>query len=312
MNIIEFDKIVSKRIDLMRDLHPDSIFCGQLGVSVLQLLRYGISVDSEPDEQLLKYIQFYKDALSEYRTWNNFSFLYGSLGFLWSLKVLSDLEIVEFEHDIKRLTTQALSNYALSYRNMPFQYNNRDEIYPIGIMMLPFYSMEDNVSNYYWTECIIHRVRDCEKIVTEKVSFMHNPSSLSTSQLHSILFFMIEQRRKKIFPVKADTIIEQIRRLTAEKDSQELANTYVLDCLIAEATDSSDNLVVPNKFDFSHLGIIGFFSFVYKRPQMFRTVMESFCIHNKIKEEDIISLRNETLIGLSFGNMSIKYYADED
>ena len=191
---------------------------------------------------------------------------------------------------------------------MPIQYNPNDYIYPSGFVAMLFCDKEDTIESYFRRENTIHLIRDCEKVLTKEIPLLHSPSDLTMSQLHSILFFLMEADRFNLFPYKTKELINLFRDSNYVTTNNAFRkDKYILEYLMKRHVENhlNERLLL----EFSSLSYIGLFAFVYRLPQMFMSLVNEDLIKNLKDASFVSSLPVETVIGLTFGFISEKFYS---
>lgn len=280
---------------------------GGIGVAMLMLLNneFGNDVCSKSVDEAISYL---RHCISTHNRWSDYSFN-GYLGLIWSLKILANLDIINEPNGLSSMFNSGLSHYSRYYQEMPIQYNPNDDLYPSGFITMLFCDKEDTVDSYFRRENTIHLIRDCEKILTTEIPFLHNPSNLTVSQLHSILFFLMEADKFTLFPYKTKELIHRIRtcNYTVRKNNFE-KDKYILEYLIGGQSSSSLSINEKLSLELSSLSYIGMFAFIYRMPEMFRALLSEEILKNINDAMFVASLPLETVIGLTFGFMSEKFY----
>lgn len=172
------------------------LYGGKLGYSILYLLSVftsNLSSDSVPPI-VIKYLN---SALNDYKSWPN-GLLYGNMGALWGIKYLINNGIIEEPKSMGKMADEiTLYNFFNLYA--PSAGNNaKNEIYPFGITMLPFWDGSESVFRYYLEEKIILHVHECESILTGDIHYSHILKYLNASHLHSIILYF--KRKKSVYP----------------------------------------------------------------------------------------------------------------
>lgn len=282
---------------------PPGLDNGKIGFTLLNILTYGMK-SGELEEWQIPSVTFFKRLLLNSGVLSG-DFLTGYFSFPWCIKRLANLELTNAPDNIKLKMRAEINNYRNYYKDFPFQFKPDDRIYPLGICYTEFYSSEETVDTLTWKESMIHRIRDCEKILTVSADPLHDPYGLSDGILHSMLYFFRECWKYRIFPYKC---LEMERIIKERKESWKIADgadSYILQYFIGNVSESE---ISSN--DFLHsLARVGLFSFIYRVPEMFISFLsngeiEAEKIFSQI--EDNISMRE--LIGIILGFYSIFYY----
>lgn len=217
--------------------------------------------DSTDISDITPSIKFFSSALTNYRSWP-VDFLHGSLALPWCLRYLINNEIIDNVPEVDSIFTDCLNRYRSYYYDSPIQYNPFDRLWPVGIVMLAnIPSIKSNIY-YSWFEDCVHRIRDCEQMLTSSIIGIYSPHMLTAGILHSIYYFLDCCRLRKIFPKKCIELIDCIANLKYDKENSRIIDIYILNKIMNGTCDIS--------IDSSMINELEFFSFIYDKPALSR------------------------------------------
>ncbi len=298
------DRIIGSIEAVDKEKLPVGLYGGKLGYSILYLLSVFTS-DNGLDSVPSNVIKYLNGALNNYKSWPN-GLLYGNMGALWGLKYLVDKGIIEAPKSMEKMAYEIIQHNLLNL-HVPSDKNNVENgIYPFGITMLRFWDGSESIFRYCWEEKIILHVHECESILIGDFHYSHIQNYLNAAHLHSILYFVLQTKKKRIATFKSGQIITLIEDLRTTIKGLNKSDEYILDFLlnISSQIDITE-MPIDELLDF--MGHIGMFSLFYDSPQLFMNVF------NECKDIDanfievlydkcntnFVSIK--TLIGIGFG-----------
>lgn len=284
---------------------PASLSSGSIGTSSILLIVDGLSEDALRPEAVSAAAEALRGMLSRQFEWRDVSFD-GLLGFVFMLRRLEELEVISAPNNLSVMFDEALGLYSRYYREMPIQYNPHDAIYPSGIVAIGFCDNEDTIASYFRRENTIHLIRDCEKILTADIPYIYTPQSLTASQLHSILAFILEADRLKLFPYKTAQLRNIISTFDYNVNQSEDKDIYILKSLLNQEIDAKTAAAI--KSDINALAYVGLFSFIYRKPSIFTNLLDEDILHRICIETSLASQPINVLIGFAFGLIAKELY----
>lgn len=235
----------------------------------------------------------------------------GSWGILWTLLRLCDKGILETDDAIRRILHQLTFSCRSSTMVMPVNYQTEDGILAEGIATFSQWSDEESVERYSTAERLIRIVDDCERLLTMDIPSIHSPKDMPLSLLHSIVWYLQEMVRAKLYPYRAEQLLAQAAELYPLLQDTDSSDRYILTSLMLETTTG-----FPKETDHGTLchilGKIGFYSLLYNRPKLFsqywqylRSEHPSFFVQlREIIKKDSLPLH--TLLGMGYGILQCK------
>lgn len=265
---------------------------GRLGISMLSIWALSNGASDKLSPRQRDAVDFLGNALSDYYSWPT-DFMHGSLALPWCIKRLVNCGIMAEPKQLKELFADCLWRYRSYFMNSPFQYNPNDRLWPVGFVTLALCSKEDDILRYAWEEQTIHRIRDCERLLTESVPGLYKPQSLTAGVLHSMLYFLRQAHKMNIFPAKCAALVAVIAQLDYDVANSNPVDVIILDLLMGREIE-------PERVSNGMLSDLGLFAFIYNRSQLFPL---------QIAKRLCSQLPVEDLIGVAFGFYS--YEQDE-
>jgi hypothetical protein len=139
-------------------------------------------------------------------------FANGLTGIGWGIEYLVKNSFVEADTD------EALSEIDnLVYRNSlnrPFLLENDKDLFGYGIYYIARLRVrendDDNLNTLFKKQHLIYLTDDVERILTQKEYLKFNIVSLSTDTINSILFFLLEMHRIRLFPIKVEKLFHSL------------------------------------------------------------------------------------------------------
>ena len=235
----------------------------------------------------------------------------GSWGILWTLQRLCDKGILETDDAIRRILHRLTFSCRSSTMVMPVNYQTEDGILAEGIATFSQWSDEESVERYSTAERLIRIVDDCERLLTMDIPSIHSPKDMPLSLLHSIVWYLQEMVRAKLYPYRAEQLLAQAAELYPLLQDTDSSDRYILTSLMLETTTG-----FPKETDHGTLchilGKIGFYSLLYNRPKLFsqywqylRSEHPSFFVQlREIIKKDSLPLH--TLLGMGYGILQCK------
>lgn len=221
----------------------------------------------------------------------------GSWGILWTLQHLCDKGILETDDAIRRILHQLTFSCRTSHMAVPVRVIPEDGLFSEGICTLAQWKDEDALERYVTEERLIGLVDECERLLTMEVPGIHRPKDMPFSLLHSIVWYLQEMVRLKLYPYRAEQLLAIAAELYPTLTDTDAADRYVLASLLA-ATETE----FPKETDIIEyrriLGKVGFYSLLYNRPELFRQLWKPVPLSD--------SLSVETLCGLGYGILQCK------
>ena len=221
----------------------------------------------------------------------------GSWGILWTLQRLCDKGILETDDAIRRILHQLTFSCRTSHMAVPVRVIPEDGLFSEGICTLAQWKDEDALERYVTEERLIGLVDECERLLTMEVPGIHRPKDMPFSLLHSIVWYLQEMVRLKLYPYRAEQLLAIAAGLYPALTDTDAADRYVLASLLPEV-----ETVYPEKCDNETfcriLGKVGFYSLLYNRPELFRQLWKPVPLSD--------SLSVETLCSLGYGILQCK------
>lgn len=235
----------------------------------------------------------------------------GDWGVLWVLQRLCSLGILEKDDSLERILHRLTFSCRSSTMVMPVNYQTEDGILAEGIATFSQWSDEESVERYSTAERLIRIVDDCERLLTMDIPSIHSPKDMPLSLLHSIVWYLQEMVRAKLYPYRAEQLLAQAAELYPLLQDTDSSDRYILTSLMLETTTG-----FPKETDHGTLchilGKIGFYSLLYNRPKLFsqywqylRSEHPSFFVQlREIIKKDSLPLH--TLLGMGYGILQCK------
>lgn len=224
----------------------------------------------------------------------------GSWGILWTLQYLCDKGILETDDVIQRMLHQLTFTCRTFHMAVPVRVIPEDGVFSEGICTLAQWKDEDILERYVTEERLIGLVDECERLLTMEIPGIHRPKDMPISLLHSIVWYLQEMVRLKLYPYRAEQLLAIAAGLYPALTDTDAADRYVLTSLLSEV-----ETIYPEKCaneTFCHiLGKVGFYSLLYNRPELFRQIWKPVPLSD--------SLSVETLCGLGYGILQCKMNA---
>lgn len=282
-----------------------SLSRGNIGVSSIMLIADSLIEDTLQPATVSAEAESLRGMLSRQFEWRDVSFD-GLLGFVFMLRRLEELEIITAPDNLSAMFDEALGLYSRYYRDMPIQYNPNDAIYPSGIVAISFCDHDDTIASYFRRENTIHLIRDCEKILTADIPYIHTPQSLTASQLHSILAFILEADKFKLFPYKTTQLRDTICSFEYDVKQSMDKDVFILKSLLGQEVPES--VIESIKSDIYALAHIGLFSFIYRKPTMFSSLFDEEISDRLSNKSAFAAFPANVLIGCAFGLIANELY----
>lgn len=204
------DRIVKLLDRLLQDVDKidtdslhDGLYNGKGGLALLQLLEYNVLCNRDFPE---KSVRILESLISSFNLMPK-GFLFGKTGFCFILGKLSSLGIIERPEELMAFSYSAVNEESSYFFNSPIQVDLSQPLYPFGICMMSVLDDKDDAGHYCWEEQIIFRLCDCEKFLTSSYPTFYTPDKLSAGILHSVFAFANLAHSKKIYPHKAQEIM---------------------------------------------------------------------------------------------------------
>ncbi len=242
-------------------------------------------------------------ALKDAKYFNR-SFLTGSLGFVWAVNHLKELDIIEstpnLEKDLKGiLNLKPLNNIAPVYIPAPGIF------YDEAITVLSFLNEEETLQRYSFQERLIGIVDDCERLLTYTIPGLYDPADMKCSFLHSMVYFLMRVNEIGIYPTKTRKIIDMVP-WNKYLDSDKTVHSEILSYLRSRHLSDTINNGYSQQFA-ENLSLTGYYSMIYNTPKMFIEDLErrpdSLTKISKMLASG--SLHFETLIGIGLGLLNV-------
>lgn len=237
--------------------------------------------------------------------------LLGRMGLAWSLFLLCQKGIVEKDKELDNFLNSTIIMYMRQYYSMPIQVIAEDDLFSGGIFMLQQRVEDNSLEQYMMDERLIGMVDECERQLTRKIKYIYNSEDISLSRLHSILFFLLEINKMKMYPYKANKLLNQIEGVYSKIKKNSLADEYIYHTLMADGKAN-----VPKGLEISALflfmGEVGFYSLLYGLPIMFYSALEQLkdeyplCLKKIKMEIKSTSTPTVALCGWGYGLLQCK------
>lgn len=221
----------------------------------------------------------------------------GSWGILWTLQRLCDKGILETDDAIRRILHQLTFSCRTSHMAVPVRVIPEDGLFSEGICTLAQWKDEDTLERYVTEERLIGLVDECERLLTMEVPGIHRPKDMPFSLLHSIVWYLQEMVRLKLYPYRAEQLLAIAAGLYPALTDTDAADRYVLTSLLA-GTETEFSKVTDIIEYRRILGKVGFYSLLYNRPELFRQLWKPVPLSD--------SLSVETLCSLGYGILQCK------
>lgn len=224
----------------------------------------------------------------------------GSWGLLWVLQRLCNMEILERDDSILRIINRLISSSRIAQMAMPIRIIPEDRVFSEGICTLAQWKDEDTLERYVTEERLIGLVDECERLLTMEIPGINRPKDMPLSLLHSIVWYLQEMVRLKLYPYRAEQLLAIAAGLYPALTDTDAADRYVLTSLLSEVETNYPEKCANETF--CHiLGKVGFYSLLYNRPELFRQLWKPVPLSD--------SLSVETLCGLGYGILQCKMNA---
>jgi hypothetical protein len=140
------------------------------------------------------------------------NFANGLTGIGWGIEYLVKNRFVEADTD------EALSEIDTSiYRNSlyrPFLLENEKDVFGYGLYYIArlreHENDNDNLNTLFKKQHLIYLTDDCERILIQKSYLRFNLQFLSIDTINSILWFLLEMHRLKLFPMKVEKLFHSL------------------------------------------------------------------------------------------------------
>ncbi|MDO9580731.1 MAG: lanthionine synthetase LanC family protein [Bacteroidales bacterium] len=173
-------------------------------------------------------------------------FTNGLTGIGWGIEYLVKNRFVDADTD------EALADFENAiYRNLlssPLLLDNGNDLFGYGLYCISrlhgHERDDDNLNTLIKKEHLIYLTDECERLLIHKRYLEFNILQLSTDTINSILWFLLEMEKLRIFPSKVKRILKFLPDyITLEQDENiNISNSYILNNLAkAVAENVSDN-----------------------------------------------------------------------
>lgn len=224
----------------------------------------------------------------------------GSWGALWVLQHLCNWEILEKDETMQRTLNRLALICRSSQTAVPIRKIPEDGLFSEGICTLAQWNEEDTLERYITAERLIGLVDECERLLTMDICGIHSPKTMPFSLLHSIVWYLKEMIRLKLYPYQAEQLLFKAANLYPILTDIDMVDRYVLTSLLSDR--KMEFLKDQDNMTFCHiLGKVGFYSLLYNCPELFRHLWKPFVLPS--------SLPVETLCGLGYGILQCKMNA---
>lgn len=201
------------------------------------------------------------------------SLLSGNLGLSWSIRLLIQKSILKRNKSLDKYLQFVFNDYIYCYYKMPIQVVREDNLFSGGIFMLQNRVLDSSLARYIIDENIIYLIEECDRQLNKSIKYIYEPKRMSLSTLHSILFFLLQISKYKIYPYKAERLIDDVKKQFLKIKNKPLHDHYVYDILMEKT-----NNILPENLDdlnlFTFMGELGFYSLLYKNPLIFQSAFK--------------------------------------
>ena len=238
---------------------------GQMGVSVFMALY---SRWKGCEQSSIMSMHLIAESVKSMRSKNCICLLNGNMGVVWGMRYLALHNLLE-EDDLVVNLYQDIGKACEYYGvQSPLYFIEEEPLFSSGIYVAQLFVREETLIRYFREERLIELVDECEKMITITIDGIYSPNSMPLSMLHSILFFLKEMHRERIFPFLVDKLLQVIPRLYAEIKNKNMLDEYIYSFLVGR-----DYVFMKEKLDTLYLveliGDIGFYSLLYHCPELF-------------------------------------------
>lgn len=235
----------------------------------------------------------------------------GAWGVLWALQRLCRLGILEKDDAIQRMLHQLTFNCRSSHMAVPVRYIPEDGLFSEGICTITQFADEETVERYSTAERLIGLVDDCERLLNLTVPGIYCPGDMSLSLLHSIVWYLQEMVRLKLYPYRAEQLLAQAAELYPQLQDADCSDRYILTSLMTGTATEFPKGTDCDTLCHS-LGKVGFYCLLYNCPKLFsqywlylRSEHPSFFVQlREIIKKDTLPLH--TLLGMGYGILQCK------
>ena len=239
------------------------------------------------------------------------NFLFGKMGLGWGMLLLISKDILELDNEVQSLlnSISKLSSYSLN--GHPFQLSLDDGLFSKGIYKLRQRPNNEDLSQYIIDEELIVFVDECENLLSCRIEKIYTPKQLSLQELNSVLYFLKGIKYRKIFPFKADLLIDKVEELHSKIKKKSFVDESVYQVLASKkySLSYSDKETIEK---LNVLGQLGFYSLIYEDSKIFEISFRKL-IHDEpdLEKKILKTLKEEPinldiLCGLGFGLLNLK------
>lgn len=313
------DRIYRNITSRLNQIDNNGLSEGKIGI-VLFLYYYAQIIDSdkirEEADTLLDDV--WESINSEEQSYLFFS---GHSGIVWSLFWLGRKGFLDIDDTLDPYTKR-LDFYIFREQKTqtPVLIDMESGLFSSGLYLLSRCKQIhiNLLEDCNWQETAIYLIEDCERILYKKTS-CNNAflPELTLSILNSILYFLIEVHKQRIYPHKTATLIEysklQIEQLTKESCIQDIITSKILLSLIDDIEYSSMDLDLAKKIEEADQCILnilaeaGLNSLLYDNKLIFEETLlftlkhKTTDINNLCSRIYAANLSVKTLLGVGYG-----------
>ena len=315
---IFYEKIITK-IDSITDNY--GLLDGKMGIALFLFKYYQLKKPEKVEEEVGVIVE----DVWEYVNLNYIPYFFftGHSGIAWSLLWLGKQKFLEIDDEIVRYL-ESVDNYLfIQQRNkIPISIDLESGLFTNGIYLLSRCNLPDMqlYEKYSLKEKTIYMIDECERLLYRKTSSnnIYLPK-LTLKLLNSILYFLIDTNKLKIYPFKTSILLKysctKISEVIKHSDIQDI---LTLKCLLSDINEDIGNIdtIITdlNKYINKHkrhalnafdvLSESGFYSLVYSNEIIFKDAYSFIEQQNnnfldKIIETKTLSLKD--LLGIGHG-----------
>lgn len=315
------DMIYERIISNLNLVNNKGLLDGKMGV-ILFLYKYSrIRECAKAKEEADIIVDELWTSLNLYEA--PFSFFAGHPGIAWGLFDLVQKGFLEIDNELNSyLESVDFSQVKEQKAKSAVIIDIESGLFTTGVYYL---SRNLNVAeNYYWRENAIYLIEDCERILLKKTSYNNIfLPNLSLGLLNSILYFLIETYKQKIYPLKNQYLIKniccQIVEIIESANIQDIivsrclllniiANTEFCNIIDVEFIEDCIRLIPIRSEDFLDiLSELGLYALLYDNKSIFEAGCYFFQYNQKDFNILIIDHLNQkdlsikVLLGMGFG-----------
>lgn len=295
------------------------------GLSGMSLFLYEYSSINDDDDIIAK-----ANNMIE-RIWGNLlnvvkddspNFCYGTSGIIWTLEHLEKSGYISLDTSSKEQLFKINDIKFINERFFsPILVDTRSKLFTHGLYFLKRQYCEP-FEQYSNLERMIMLIQESERIINRQ--FFDNISELESFKLlNSILFFLLECKKLKIYPSKIEQLlsilIEQVNLIT--KSKYDIVDYFTFTCLIKFYLEGNVKTKFNNCYDGRILPLsdtelidtltkAAFYSLIYENNEIFRVTYKLLkCnedkIYNLIRDNVGIGLSIHGLSGIGLGLLSL-------